>query len=102
MKWQLSGDWPVGAVVIPAGTFLVGVAGPDGEPVVPPDGTPLPMPIPINAIALDDEAAALMLDWYGGNWEHTANLDLSHRLLFGPNVNIDAARATARARKARR
>jgi len=100
MKWQLAGDWPVGPAVIPAGTVLTGVVGPDGELVVSP---PLTAPLPLNAVALDDAAAALMLDWYGGNyWEHTAGQDLSHRLFFGPNVNVDAAKATARARKARR
>jgi len=103
MRWQLGGDWPVGPCLVPVGTVLSGVAR-DGElveaPTNPFDGTPLPMPMPLKAIALDDEAAALMLDWYGGDhWEHTAGLDLSHRLVFGAEVNVDAVKARARARK---
>ena len=54
MKWQLAGDWPVGPAVIPAGTVLTGVVGPDGELVVSP---PLTAPLPLNAVALDEEAA---------------------------------------------
>ena len=104
MMWLLAGDWSVGQWQIPHGTILSGVAGPDGElveaPTNPFDGTPLPMPMPLNAIALDDEAAALMLDWFGGDhWEHTAGLDLSHRLVFGAEVNVDAVKARVRARK---
>ena len=57
MKWQLAGDWPVGAAVIPAGTVLTGVVGPDGKLVVSP---PLTAPLPLNAVALDEEAALQM------------------------------------------
>jgi hypothetical protein len=44
MKWQLSGDWPVKSVVIPTGTMLSGVAGPDGPLAEPPSwhGQPCP------------------------------------------------------------
>ena len=56
MKWQLAGDWPVGPAVIPAGTVLTGVVGPDGELVVSP---PLTAPLPLNAVALDEEAASI-------------------------------------------
>ena len=48
MRWQLAGDWPVGPTLIPAGTVLDGA-------------TPgIPLPMPINAIALDEEAALQM------------------------------------------
>jgi len=61
MRWQLAGDWPVGPVLIPTGTVLSGVAGPDGELVEAPKwnngSIALPMPMPINAMALDQEAA---------------------------------------------
>jgi len=78
MKWQLGGTgWPVGQWLIPASTILNGAAGPDGKITVKWNEITLPMPIPINAIALDNEAAALMLEWYP---------DQHYRLHFGPNV----------------
>ena len=63
MKWQLAGDWPVGPAVIPAGTLLTGVVGPDGELAEAPkwNGITLPIPMPLNAVALDEEAALMML-----------------------------------------
>ena len=46
MRWMISGQgWPVGAVLIPAGTVIDGTT------------TTLPMPPPIDAVSLDDEAA---------------------------------------------
>jgi hypothetical protein len=73
MRWQLLGDWPVGQWLVPAGTVLEGTA-----PTW--NGIPLPMPMPLNAISLDDEAALMMLKWYGDQW---------HRLHFGPGVDAD-------------
>jgi hypothetical protein len=92
MKWQLAGDWPVGPAVIPAGTVLTGVVGPDGKLVVSP---PLTVPLPINAMALDDEAALQMCMWYDeadtiGGWHH---------LLFGPGIDHEAIKAKARHKK---
>jgi len=92
MRWMLQGDWPVGPAVIPAGTMLTGVVGPDGELVVSP---PLTVPLPINAMALDDEAALQMCMWYNeedsiGGWHH---------LLFGPGIDHEAVKAQARHKK---
>ena len=96
MKWQLGGDWPVGhphcAQSIPTGTILSGVAGPDGELVEPPKwhGIELPMPMPIDAAALDAEAALLMLKWYP---EHQW-----YRLGFVSDLDREAMLARARER----
>jgi len=61
MKWQIGGGgWPVGPILIPAGTI-----------VEPPswNGMTLPMPMPIDATPLDDDAALEMLKWYEpGHW----------------------------------
>jgi hypothetical protein len=62
------GGWPVGARLLPAGTIV-------GEGGIP--TTELPMPLPINAVALDDAAAQMMRAWYH---------DQLHRLVFGPDV----------------
>jgi hypothetical protein len=87
MKWQLGGDWPVGQFSIPADTVLTSVSG------EPPhwNGITLTMPMPINAIALDNEAAQLMLQWWGGN--NSYGYDLRHRLIFGPGVDLVQRRA---------
>ena len=55
MQWMLAGPWPVGAAVIPAGTILSAVVGADGKLAAS-----VPLPMPINAVALDDEAALQM------------------------------------------
>ena len=80
MRWQLGGDWPVGPCLVPVGTVLSGVAR-DGELVEAPkwNEAPLPMPMPLNAVALDEDAALMMLKWYEP--EHW------HRILFGPNID---------------
>jgi hypothetical protein len=70
MKWQLGPQgWPVGQFCIPPSTIVSGN---------PPtwNGIVLPTP-PMDAVALDDEAAAAMRAWYH---EHR------HRLQFGPDV----------------
>jgi hypothetical protein len=73
MRWQLTGPWPHGAITIPASTEIV--AGPDGTASY--NHMPLRMPMPIDAKAMDDEAAALMRAWYP---------DQQYRLLYGPDV----------------
>jgi len=94
MRWQLAGDWPVGPVLIPTGTMLSGVAGPDGELVEAPKwnngSIALPMPMPINAMALDQEAALQMCKWF--------DQDLWHRLIFHRSLDRDAIVAEARKR----
>jgi hypothetical protein len=89
---MLAGDWPVGPAVIPAGTVLTGVVGPDGKLVVSP---PLTVPLPINAMALDDEAALQMCMWY----DEAATIGGWHHLLFGPGIDHEAIKAQARHKK---
>jgi hypothetical protein len=95
MRWQLNGDWPVGPVLIPTGTVLSGVAGPDGELVEAPKwnngSIALPMPMPINAMALDQEAALQTCKWF--------DQDLWHRLIFHRSLDRDAILAEAALRK---
>ena len=82
------GHWPVGPAVIPAGTMLTGIVGPDGELVVSPNS---PLPPPLNATALDTDAAMAMLRWYPE--------ELWHRLVFAPGIDRDAILAQARYNK---
>jgi hypothetical protein len=57
MHFRLQGDWPVGQWCVPAGTFIDG-----NDPKW--NGIALPLPMPMNAIALDQEAADVLADWY--------------------------------------
>jgi len=56
----------------------------------------LPLPMPFNAMALDEDAGLMMLRWYEP--EHW------HRLVFGAGIDVDAikTKATALASTARR
>jgi hypothetical protein len=81
MRWQLGGDWPVGAGLIPAGTIT--------------DGAGLPMPMPINAVALDDDAALQMCMWY----DEAATIGGWHHLHFAPGIDREAIFAQARHNK---
>ena len=92
MRWMLQGDWPVGPAVIPAGTMLTGVVGPDGELVVSP---PLTAPLPLNAVALDEEAALQMCMWY----DEAATIGGWHQLHFHPSVDREKVLAQARHKK---
>jgi hypothetical protein len=78
MKFQLMGDWPHGAITIPAGAEIVGEVGSDGTITVTYNHMPLRLPLPLNAKAMDAEAAAMMRKWYGR--------ELWHLLLFGPGI----------------
>jgi hypothetical protein len=90
MRWQLAGDWPIGQFSIPAGTVLSSGAG--EAPIW--NGVALPMPPPLNAVALDEDAALLMLQWYEPHeW---------YRLHFGPGINRNAIMARAAASLASR
>ena len=98
MRWQLRGaGWPVGhphcPQSIPAGTILSGVAGPDGELAEPPTwhGQTLPMPMPLDAGALDEESALQMCMWF--------DQELWHRLVFAPSIDRDAVMARAAYKK---
>ena len=92
MRWQLAGPWPVGPAVIPAGTIITAVVGPDGGLVF--DRTVRP-PMPINAAALDHEAALQTCMWY----EETDTVGGWHQLLFHPGIDREAIFAQARHKK---
>ena len=72
MKFQLLGDWPVsgGAMVVPAGTTIeydpdpeaARLAGIGTAPMYL--GTVLPLPMPLNAKAMDQAAFDQMVAWY--------------------------------------
>jgi hypothetical protein len=86
MRWMLAGDWPVagGARLLPAGTIV----GDGGIPA-----SELPSPMPINAMALDDEAAQMMRQWYP---------DQLFRLHFGPDVGMQTAAPQASSTRKRK
>jgi hypothetical protein len=94
MKWQLP-NWSIGQFLIPVGTIVSGVAGPgDGQIAEAPkwQGTQvLPLPLPLNAVALDAEAAIMMLIWYqppAAFW---------YQIEFAPGIDRAAIEARARA-----
>jgi hypothetical protein len=81
MKWQIGGGgWPVGPILIPAGSIV------EGEPPTW-NHMILPLPMPIDATPLDDDAALEMLKSYEP--EHW------HRLRFGPGINVEALKLKA-------
>ena len=84
MRWQLNGPWPVrgGAWCIPAGTIV----GDGGIPA-----SELPMPMPLNAEAMDEASALQMLHWYPP--EHW------HLIKFVHGINRDAVIAKRWGRK---
>jgi hypothetical protein len=51
MRFQLLGEWPVGQYAIPASTVIEVIDGRANW-----QGHKLPMPVPINALALDAKA----------------------------------------------
>ena len=81
MKWQLAGPWPVGPALIPGGTIT--------------DGTGLPMPMPLNAVALDEDAALQMCLWY----DETNTIGGWHALHFAAGIDREAVMAKARHNK---
>jgi hypothetical protein len=84
MRWMLGRHgWPVGAVLIPAGTIIDSATW---------NG---PMPPPIDATALDPDAALTMAMAY----EEFASIGGWHSLHFHPSVNREAVLATARHKK---
>ena len=82
MKWQLSGPWPVGGALIPAGTIVT-------------DDIGLPTPPPINAVALDEESALAMAMAY----EERDSINGWHPLHFAPGIDRDKIFAQARHKK---
>ena len=90
MMFLLTKDWAVGSaggtrldLTVPAGTHI------DGNNAQW-RGTPLPAVMPIDAMAMDEEAALILLKWCDeGLW---------HRLSFGPGIDLDAILTKARQR----
>jgi hypothetical protein len=88
MKFRLVGDWPVTSFCVPAGTELDGEAPTWG-------GQPLPLPMPVNALALDEEAALQMAMSY----EESASIGGWHSLHFAAGIDREAILAQARHNK---
>jgi hypothetical protein len=82
MRFLLTSDWPAwGDIALPAGTVLEAGKGVlDGGRIFW-NGRVGPQPMPIESMALDSDAARLMLGWYGDS-------PLRHRLRFGPGVEV--------------
>lgn len=70
MMFELLGAWPISnpSTCVPAGTLIDG-----NDPNW--NGTPLPIPLPMNAKALDQDAADALGRWYPHHFHllHTAN-----------------------------
>ena len=62
MKFLLLGDWPTngGSMIVPSGALIEWEAG--AEPTW--RGTRLPLPMPLNARAMDQASLDAMVDWY--------------------------------------
>jgi hypothetical protein len=91
MRWQLrGGDWPVGPMLIPAGSVI----SDDGDPAAIPLAG-VPTPLPITAVALDDDAGHQMCLWY----EETNSIGGWHALHFHHTVDREKVMAQARHKK---
>ena len=80
-EWQLTGPWPAwGDVCLPASTVVeaetsVLMEGPKAYW----NGRPVPFPLPIEAMPMDNDAARVTRQWYADTPER-------NRLRFGPGV----------------
>jgi len=90
MRWMLNGPWPITGALLPAGTLISDDGEPSAIPVVE-----SPQPLPINAVALDDDAALQMCMWY----EETDTIGGWHQLHFAPGIDREAVMAQARHNK---
>jgi hypothetical protein len=77
-RWQLLGDWPHGAITIPAGTEILGEVGPNGAVTASYNHMALRPPMPLEAKAMDQEAYDAMTRWYSS--------DLWHRFLHSGDI----------------
>jgi len=82
MRWQLSGPWPVGSQCLPRGSIIS-------------DGEGWPMPPPLNARALDEDAAMALFMAY----DEAATIGGWHQLHFHPSIDRAAVFAQARHNK---
>jgi hypothetical protein len=87
MRWQLKGDWPVGPMLIPAGSVI----SDDGDPATIPLAG-VPTPLPINAMALDDDAALQQCFWR----EETDTIAGWNHLAFAHGIDHETIKAQAR------
>jgi hypothetical protein len=87
MRWMLMGPWPVGAVLIPAGTVI----SDDGDPLAMPLSG-VPTPLPIVAKAMDPAAAEQMLHWH----EEGNTIGGWHELHFADGIDHAAIKAKVR------
>jgi len=90
MKFVLLGDWPCngGALCVPAGTVIEWDPDPEAARLARigtyPQwrGVRLPLPMPINAKAMDQAAYDAMVGWYT-----PISDQLIRTIQYGPNVN---------------
>jgi hypothetical protein len=86
MSWRINGDWNCGSLSIPSGTVLHGpchmVTRELDGPIVW-EGRTVTLPLPLNVIALDDDAATMMQVWHPSY--------LHHALLCAPGVKANLA-----------
>ena len=94
MMFQLLGDWPVngGAMLVPAGTVIEWEADAERARLAELPSTPqwrgqtLPLPMPLNARCLDQEAFDAMVGWYEPQSDQLVRL-----LQYSPNVKPKGA-----------
>ena len=72
MKWQLLGHWPVGQWLVPAGTIITDDLHWGAT------GIKFPVPLPINARALNQSAYDQLCKWYGPDQWHLLSYDPHH------------------------
>jgi hypothetical protein len=90
---MLAGPWPVSAGLIDGGTIISAVVGPDGGLVF--DNASVRPPMPINAVAQDEDAALQMCMWY----DETASIGGWHQLHLASGIDREAILAQARHKK---
>ncbi|MGY4227605.1 hypothetical protein ACVMIH_004966 [Bradyrhizobium sp. USDA 4503] len=89
MRFMLLGDWPCngGSLLVPAGTVIEWIDDPEaariaGVPTYPQwQGTRLPLPMPLNAKAMDQAAYDQMVRWIEPQSDQ-----LLRTIQYGPNV----------------
>jgi hypothetical protein len=90
---MLAGPWPVGPTLLPGGTIISAVVGPDGKLVF--DNASVTAPMPTTVMALDTDSALQMAMWY----EERDTINGWHSLHFAPGIDRQAILAQARLNK---